>query len=170
LFLHALRRFEGSGLTGGELRELSGSFVERARESGWVSGDGRLLMTTDERRVVFRTRWAHLVDLGAARALSPSLDERRLYYGFLMRHPESNLGELPEDRARRALSYLNALVKVDPEYPADYARGLLYYEAGMFKQSMASFETQLTQHPSGQWTLRARNFWLSAAEQLGHIP
>lgn len=170
LFLTALRHFEGSGRMNAELRELGGTFVDKARKSGWLTHEGRLLMTTQERYAAFRTRWSHLVDLGKVRALAPTLLERRVYYAFLMQHPEAKQGDVREDRARRALSYLGALVEVDPDYPEDYARGVLYYQAGMYQPSMAAFERHLSQHPSGQWTLRARNFWLGAARQLGQAP
>jgi hypothetical protein len=170
LFLVALRRFEATGRVSRELEELGGDFAQKARENRWVEPDGRLVMSSAERRVAFQIRWTMLTGLGDSRGLRPTLVERRLYYGFLLRHPETSDDDLPEDRALRSLAYLNALANLDPDYPADFGRGVLYFRAGRYRQSMDAFERHLDHHPTGPWTLRARNVWLAAARQVEGRP
>lgn len=163
LFLAALQRWEGGAPVDSEFRQLAGNFVEKAQTSGWIRNDGRLAMTTLERVVFFRIRWSVLTGLRQEHPFRPSLTEWRIYYGFLLRHPEAQARSEGRNRALRQLGYVTALSKLDPEYPIDYARGILLFQSGRYSESMDSFERHLRRHPEGRWTLRARNFWLGAA-------
>jgi TolA-binding protein len=68
-------------------------------------------------------------------------------------------------RASQLLSYVNALARIDPSYPADYARGVLLYRSGRPAEAARAFSRHLEVYPDGPWTLRARNFWLAAQGQ-----
>ena len=52
--------------------------------------------------------------------------------------------------------------KLDHDYPAAFARGVLYYRAGAYEASADSFRAVLATRPDGPWTLRAKNHLLEA--------
>lgn len=165
LFLSALRRWEGGSAAGDELTELAGNFVEKARQSGWVDASGRLLLSVTERIVLFRIRWSVLTGLGGTFPFKPSLTEWRVYYRFLLDHPEGSLASSAMARRARQLKYSTALGKFDRDFPMELANGVLLFQSGRYPEAMRAFQAHLEAHPTGRHTLRARNFWLSAASR-----
>lgn len=170
LFLSALKRYEGrrwsnTAPPGDELMELAGNFVEKAKLNGWVDDTGRLVMSVTERIVLFRVRWGALTGLGGMFPFKPSLTEWRIYYRFLLEHPEAPRGASRAARAARQLTYASALGKLDGEFPMELANGILLFEAMHYPEAMRAFQAHLTAHPTGRYTLRARNFWLSSASR-----
>jgi hypothetical protein len=163
LFVTATRAWERSGQVSSELSELGGDFPELARRSGWLDGR-RLVLEDDERALLFRTRWNELAGVADTPPFAPTLDEYRARYALLLRHPS---GSTPEERSSRTLGYVEALEKLDHDYPAAFARGVLYYRAGAYEASAEAFRMQLAAHPDGPWTLRAKNHLLEA---LAHAP
>ena len=165
LFLTALTRLEQGEDVRGELDELGGSFVDKARASGWMDGQNHLRANEHERRVLFRVRWSELTGLRSETAFAPTANEWRLYYRFLLTHPE-------RDRALMSdhLRYVAAVEKVDLDYPGAFARGVIYFRLGAFKQSADAFKSFLEKRPSGAWRLRAKNHLLAAAERVGDGP
>lgn len=163
LFQHALRHWEATGAVDDDLRQLGGDFLRKARKSGWVAPPHRLLMSRAERAVLYRIRWSGLTGLLETYPFSPSLDDWRVYYGFLLRHPE---GDDDHTRLDNQLSYVNVLEKHDPSYPSDLARGVLLYRLGQYPAAATALRAHLQKHPDGAWTLRARNY-LAAALQGG---
>lgn len=165
LFLQALKRWEGGASQSEELTELAGNFVDKAKQSGWLDERGRLLMSVIERIVLFRIRWGALTGLRATHPFKPSLTEWRIYYRFLLQHPEgaalANLGT----RGTRQLGYATALGKLDPEFPLEFASGVLLFQTARYPEAMRAFQAHLAAHPTGRWTLRARNFWLTSASR-----
>lgn len=158
LFTAALAAWEESGQPSNELAELGGNLLERARRFAWIE-DGRLAMTPVERAVAFRVRWAELTGLRQRAPFMPSLDDWRVYYGFLLEHPE---GRAPVERTRQQLGYVAALAKRDPTYPKWLARGVLQYRLGAFHEAADAFSAHLAEHPEGAYALRARNHLLAA--------
>ncbi len=158
LFLSALRSWEAGADTGAELEELGGNLLQKAQQNAWLDGR-RLAMSEVERAVFFRIRWSELTGLRQRAPFVPSLDDWRVYYRFLLENPEE-----PRDagavQVRRA-SYVEALVKRDPSYPALLARGILLYQAGQNEQAADLFRAHLEQSVSGEYALRARNYLLA---------
>ncbi len=165
LFLKALERWEGGAPAGDELTELAGNFVEKASQSGWVETTGRLSLSVMERIVLFRIRWGMLTGLDTTFPFKPSLNEWRVYYRFLLEHPEGGLISTPASRRARQLKYATALGKLDRDFPMELANGVLLFQSGRYPEAMRAFQAHLTAHPTGRYTLRARNFWLSAASR-----
>ena len=158
LFVAACRTFAASGRAGQELRELGGDFPELATKSGWVAG-GALVLTDEELALLFRMRWNELTGLGHAAAFQPTLDEYRDRYALLLRHPA---GDDDAIRRSRQLAYVDAIEKLDHDYPAAFARGVLLYRAGAYEAAADAFRAHLAARPDGPWTLRARNHLLAA--------
>jgi len=161
LFLAALGAWEATGIVDAELVELGGTFLGKARSSQWLDDSGRLALKRHERSILFRVRWGLLTGLGKAHPFKPTLAEWRVYYAFLLRHPEAPTRGSSGARVDQQLAYVNALARVDPSYPADYARGVLLYRGGRHTEAARAFGRHLQLHPNGPWTLRARNFWLA---------
>lgn len=163
LFVTATHDWEQTGRVGRDLAELGGDFPELARKSGWL--DGRhLLLEDDERALLFRTRWNELTAAPDTPPFAPTLDEHRARYAILLRHPS---GVSAEERLAHELGYVEALEKLDHDYPAAFARGVLYYRAQAYEASADAFRAALAAHPDGPWTLRAKNHLLEA---LAHTP
>jgi hypothetical protein len=167
LFLGALGRWEASGKVDDELVELGGDLADKARASRWLSGERRLVATEDERMTLFRIRWTHLTGLLKTHPLSPTLDDWRVYFRFLLEHPEGRPGDCsPSSRAQAQLRYVGALEKRDPEYPASLARGVLEYRLGAPARAVLAFQDYLAQAPYGSWHLRARNYLAAARARV----
>lgn len=178
-FLDALRHWEASGESSNDLIELSGNFIHRSTDAGWVE-DRHLIMTEDERRVAFKTVWNAAVGVDKRDAFAITLDEQRLLYAFYLTHPhpiDSRRASLRIERrdatTRDACDRVNAeerrqaelwrvdkirkLAAIDPSYPASYAMGVAFFRAGRFDLSAEAFNTFLSAHPDGPYALRARN-------------
>jgi hypothetical protein len=163
LFLEALAGWEESAATTSDLRELGGDFLAKAEQSGWIRDTRRLVPDEDERRLLFRARWSRLTGLFNTHPFSPTLNEWRAYYRFLLEHPESGSyrpGEQPA--ALELLKYASALERRDPDYPIAFSRGVLHYWLGDYAQAATDFRQHLARHPRGPWRLRAQNHLAAA--------
>jgi hypothetical protein len=159
LFEESVERWQRTGKADRELVELAGNFEERARRSGLVGQDGRLVFSSAELFVLYRVRWTELVGALDDTEFRPTLQELRAYYRALMSHPEG-ANELERDSSR--LAYVGALQTRDGEYPASLARGVLHYRLGQRAAAAAAFEEHLAANPDGPYALRARNHLLAA--------
>ncbi|MEZ4223552.1 MAG: hypothetical protein R3B13_21570 [Polyangiaceae bacterium] len=158
LFLDALHRFEQSGNEDDELVELGERFVDKARAAAWLRPDGTLLQTVDERRVMFRIRWAELLGLRQEARFMPTANELRAYYAFLLAHPEK------DTPAEARIALVTATERVDLQYPGLFARGVLFYRAGRYDLAEQAFRGHLAKHP-GLLRLRARNHLAAVMEE-----
>jgi hypothetical protein len=157
LFERAVEEFERTGERTRELDELGGNLVDKAEESGWLVA-GRLLLGPEERAIFFRIRWAELTGVRSAAPFAPTLDEWRVYYGFLLAHPEGPPGPA---RLRSQFAYVTALSKRDSTYPLWLARGVLQFRQGAMAEAAEAFRNYLAEHPDGPYTLRAKNYLLA---------
>jgi hypothetical protein len=162
LFVRAVVEWDGAVEVSSELRELGGDFPEIARTSGWVA-DGRQVFDDDELALLFRARFGELTGLGGKPPFSATLDERRESHALLLRHPT---GTDPAARAGSQLRNIAALARVDPDYPAALARGVVLYKAAAFEAAADEFRAELAARPDGAWHLRAKNHLLAALAQL----
>jgi hypothetical protein len=158
LFARAVDALRDRGSTSRDLLELGGSFAARGEATGWVLR-GRVHLTMDEAACVFRVRWNKLAGVQDTRPFSPTLDEWRLYYRTFIRHASPESPEVG--------GYVDALIKLDPEYPALLARGILAYWDARFAEATELFAAHLSAHPTGPWRLRAQNYLLAA---YAHAP
>lgn len=157
LFLTAVRGWEEGDESAAELPELGGGFVEKAKASGWTRGERRLDADDFERRALFKVRWVEAAGLRTTTGFAPTANELRTYYRFMLAH---------SGRATDvALRQVGAVEKLDLDYPAEFARGVLFYRGGHFADSVQAFRAHLAKHPDGPWTQRAQNHLLAAAER-----
>jgi hypothetical protein len=166
-FLGAVRRFERDGRTNAELEELGGDFVSHSRRAGWLSATGQLLPDEATRRVLFQLRFADLIGKTENFPFSPTLNEWRLYYRFLLQSPTedgSNSDAPSADRAR--LAHVRALAKRDPTYPIDLAQGYLLYRLGDADAAASAYRRHLGLHEGGPYALLARNDLIYTLEGL----
>ncbi len=164
LFLEAVSRYEQRGHADRELEELAGDFVEHARAAGWLDAGRRWTITRSELAVLYRLRWAELTGALESRVLRPALDEFRLYYRVLIEHPEGDSAAL---RDEKRLSYVGALSRIDDEYPGELARGVVLLRMGRPQAALDAFAAHGATHGDGPWSLRARNYALSALARGG---
>jgi hypothetical protein len=161
MFLDLLVRWERGEKVDAQIAELGGNFLAKAKSAGWLSDGRHLDATRSERRVLFRVRWVDVVALRDQPALAPTANDWRVYYRFLLLHPNHG-GD--QAAAESQLHYVSVVEKVDLEYPGAFARGVLYYRMGLYGKSEAAFRAEL-ERPDGPWRLRARNHLLAAAER-----
>lgn len=162
MFLDLSVRWERGEDVEPALGELGGNFVEKAKSAGWLDGARHLRLTLAERRVLFKVRWADVTGLRDKPRLAPTANDWRLYYRFLLLHPEPSAAGRP---AEQQLRYVPLVERIDPGYPGAFARGVLYYRLGAFAQAAAAFEGHLAGSQSGPWRLRARNHLVAARER-----
>jgi hypothetical protein len=166
-FLAALAQFEREGTANADLNELGGDFWNRARRSGWFDEHGRCLADISTLRVLFQLHWAELIDERRAFPFAPTLNDWRIYYRFLLLHPErlpTSAGANADDEVR--LKLVNALARKDPEYPEAFARGYLFYRLGDPESAATSYRAQLGAHDSGPYALLARNYLIYTLKGL----
>jgi hypothetical protein len=167
-FLHALEAWEESGQKSRELAELGGDFPERSEQNAWFV-NGRLVLSESERATLFRVRWSELAGMRDTVPFAPTRNEWRVYYRFLLSHPEVP-SEGPYDARRtaeRQLTYVAALERRDTEYFANLTRGVLAYRMGAMLPAAEAFRAHLAAHPDGPWQLRARNYLIHTLAELG---
>lgn len=158
LFIRAVDRWLSSRAADRELTELAGNFPEVAQSRGWVD-DARLTVAREDLESAYLTRWTVLAGLADDSTFAPSLDDLRVYFRLRIGYPEigsgrENLRELSDD--------IVSLFKKDSEYPIWLARGVVDYHAHRYEDAAGAFRQHLTLHPSGPWTLRARNYLAEA--------
>jgi hypothetical protein len=177
-FIEALRVWEGGAEQGTEpseeLRELGGDFVSVVTRSGWCEpGSRRLLAGEFVLRALFKKRWSDVSGI-KGEGFDLTEDEDRVRYAFLIAHPfvpSGGPGTPLGDAYRRRLltsqmKLIERLSQRDSRYPADIARGVLFYRAGKFPESVRAFQRWLGGHPDGAYTLRARNYLKSSLDAV----
>ncbi len=161
LFVNALR---ARNLT--ELRELGGTFFG-ARDGG--AADRAASLQDDELRSLFVMRWTKLAGVAGTRPFSASLNELRLYYRTLLAHAELASRTLREDPSARATALaraIDALSKLDPDYPKLLGLGVAEHWRGQYDEAEALFSAYLETHRTGPWRLRAQGYLLAARQHL----
>lgn len=161
LFTDALARFQRGENVQTEVAELGGNFLDKATTAHWRVGERRLVPTELELSVLFRLRWTELAGLREERAFAPSLEEWKLYYRFLLRHPEHG-PHAHEDR----LAYITALRRVDLDYPVLLARGVVLYQMGQYAAAEQALRAHIVAQPKGRWRLRAQNHLAAAVARV----
>lgn len=182
LFLRALRIWDATGDEPADLRELGGGFAAMARQNGWIAR-GRLLVDEAARRALFKKRWSEITMLSGAKgsAFDLAVDEQRALHRFLLAHPprdeaDAGGGMRPprglgkDERAaflveQYRLRKIEELARIDPAYPADFARGVVLYRVRRYGAAIELFRRHLDAHPDGPLTLRAQNHLRSALER-----
>jgi hypothetical protein len=175
-FLRELRRWEQTGEASDELRELGGRFLDGARQEGWI--DGRhLLLDEAVRAAQFKLRWMAITTAhGPSLALAPV--ERLALDRFLLLYPHRDrswsdprqgapLMHAADDEKKYQLRKIDEISALDPSYPADLAKGVVYFRHRSYALAAKSFTTHLEDHPSGPYNVRAQNYLLAALALAG---
>lgn len=161
LFVRAVARWEAGEDVKTELSELGGDLLQKAANSRWIDA-GHFVGSDIERRTLFRVRWVDLLGVRSVTPFVPSANEWRIYYRFLLAHPEH--AENPTAAAEEQLAYVTAVEKVDLAFPGLFARGVLFHRLGNFDKSAEAFRGHLNKNPTGPWRLRAQNHLALAAK------
>jgi hypothetical protein len=170
-FLRELGRWEQTGEESDELRELGGTFLDRAYKSGWIEGGRRLILDEPVRAALFKKRWVDLA-LVHGPALDLAAVESRALYRFLILYPPRDPALEAQDgtdgqravyaTAQYRLRKIEELRALDPSYPADLGRGVALYRIRRYPQAVEAFRRHLESHPDGPYTLRAQNYLRAA--------
>lgn len=169
-FLREVRHFVIVGESSPELEELGGSFPHALVRYGWCAGPFPCVMQMGEQalRVMFKRRWNEISGLTDG-PFTPSVDELRVFYDFLLHHPPLQNERLsytgPSFDGSYLLRKIDELASIDPTYPRFFARGIIQYRAGDFRRASQSFSAHIDASPDGPWTLRAQNHLRAALER-----
>lgn len=169
-FVEELRQWQRDGAASDELAALSGDFVDTLARNAWCVSERELLMTEPELRVLFKKRWNDITGLRGP-SFDLSVDEDRMRFGFLLRHPFRDQRSAPEgsriaiaQRANAQMAVIEKLVTLDPGYPVDIARGVVLFQQQRFAAAGEHFRRHLAAHPDGPHTLRVRNYLKAALD------
>jgi TolA-binding protein len=183
-FLAEVRAFEAGAEASDELKALAGGFIERMTAVGWVVGH-HVLFDEAALRTAYKITWNGTVGVERNPDLAPALDEQRALYTFYLRHPhipEDEVGilgtlkashkdeagcRMTQARAEHALEgwrldKVKKLGEIDPEYPTDYAVGVLLYRRQQYADSRDAFRKWIERHPGGPYANRAQNYLRTA--------
>jgi hypothetical protein len=190
-FLAAVNEYERTGQSTKELDELGGSFVRSMHVAGWEK-DHRIAMDEHTRRVAFKLAW-NAATQASRPELEPTLDEMRVLYTFYLQHPHApdpvragidahrraaktrkecealDAGEMLAAETWR-LEKIERLAKLDPSYPAGYARGVVLYRLTRYEDSARELQRWLDAHPEGPYALRARGHLRAALVAKANTP
>jgi tetratricopeptide (TPR) repeat protein len=179
-FLLELRAWQKTGEISEELTAVSGDFVRSLAAHRWCREGRELVMDERVLRVLYKKRWTELAGLRGP-LFDLTLDEDRLRYGFLLRHPfvptaGRNMASLEPgsalDRVRRGearLKVLERLAERDESYPAELARGVILFRMNRYAVAAEAFRNHLDAAPDGPNTLLARNY-LKASLDRADMP
>jgi hypothetical protein len=185
-FLDEVRHFVETGEESSELQALAGGFVRSMRSEGWCEGH-TLAPTVPVLRVMFKQMWNAFLALEGNPGLEPTLDEQRVLYAFYLSHPHpsraSRAAVLSARRGARdakacraaadveraaieswRLERIKRFASIDPDYPADYARGVASLRRGDYGAAANAFRAWLSGHADGPLALRALNYLRSAVD------
>lgn len=171
-FLSELRRWQQTGVRSEELAALGGDFLQMVARNLWCRGQSRELLL-DERvlRVIYKKRWNDVTG-ASSQPFALTLDEDRVRFGFLIRHPwlprpalaqpRPELRELLIEQER--LKMIAKLQARDESYPADLAQGVVLYRMGRYGLATDAFRRHLSRHEHGPYTLLAQNYLKAALD------
>jgi len=168
-FLRALAQFEREQKPNTELDELGADFLKHAQLNGWFDASGRFLADEATRRVLFQLHWADLIEKRGTFPFAPTLNDWRLYYRFLLLHPEAEATPTADaDSAATAarVRVVNALARKDPDYPALFAKGYLFDHLGDTEAAATAYRAHLGQQESGPYALLARNYLIHTLQRV----
>lgn len=179
LFLDGVARYDQTGEESDDLREVGGGLIAMLRRSGWLRPEGQRLRVVPGRvvlEVLFRKRWNEITGLTAP-PFQPSLAEERAFYAFLFEHPVVSVPAIQEKdpvvRCRTANEYLlrkmEELGRIDPTYPASYARGVVLLRLNRPREALLPLADFVDTHDDGPYVLRARNALREAQEKLAEL-
>ena len=163
---------EGAAEPSDELNELGGSILLQFAENGWLSRSADIDLSTETLLEGFyKRRFARILDTSEP-TLSPSAAEERVVLGFLLLHPpqpridDGNTGG--DGTGPYLIRRIDELAKLEPSYPASYAKGIVLFRMGHFEASASAFDSFL-QQGDGPYRLRAINYLKSAVEHTEGI-
>ena len=176
VFLRELAVYEQTGVESQALRAVGGDFLQTARSAGWIRsrrGRPHLIASEEVRFVLFRKRWNEVLGLQEP-PFAVSLDEERAFHRFLFEHPIVRVPNSHRNnkraRCRAANEYLlkrvDAYGRIDREYPAEYAKGVLLLRMGKHQAASLPLLRFLERKPDGPYALRARNALRHAHERM----
>ena len=185
-FLTEVHRWEATGDESMELRALAGGFLRALRRSGWTEESTerrRVDLDNDELATLFKRRWNEVAG-ATGPGFELSIDEQRVFYRFLLRHPPATAIPFQPDESRRfaendaeaearaamarahleqyRLRKVDELAALDTTYQADLARGVVLYRMGRYPAAAEKFRQHLEANPDGPSTLRAQNYLRAA--------
>jgi hypothetical protein len=171
-FLREVRRWETTHEATKELAEVAGGFIRLIERNGWVDASGRVLMTEGALMASFKRRWNEITGLDGE-PLRVSIEEQRALLTFLLLHPATSSNAAAGDEASRSkaramlenqarLKKIDEIAAIDPAYPSELARGVIFYKLGRVLLAVESFRQHLDEHPDGPHALRAQNYLRAA--------
>jgi hypothetical protein len=192
-FASEVKRFESTGEESPELQALAGGFVRSMRSEGWAGEAPTLAASPAVLRVMFKEMWQRFLGLDGRQELNVTLDEQRLLYAFYLSHPHPSKAMRDAIAAARRgardarscqalveaeraaveswrLERIGRLAAIDPDYPADYARGVASFRRGEYAVSARAFQTWIERHPEGPLAIRAQNYWRAATAEADRMP
>jgi len=160
MFVASLSDWDKGGTVPADLAELGGDFVALARRNLWRSKE-HLEMLPEERWALGLLRWTTLTGLLGVPAFRLPRNLEVVQLRFFFTHPQSE-ESAPALRQR----ILKRYSELEPDYPAEYAKGVLAAQTGQFELAAACFSRQLEAHPQGNYVVRTRNHLIWAAAQV----
>ena len=171
-FIGELRRWQQTGLRTDELDALGGDFLQMVARNRWCR-DGSRELLIDERvlRVLYKKRWNDVTGADS-QPFALTLDEDRVRFGFLIRHPWLPKAALVQQRPelremlieQERLKMIAKLQARDESYPAELARGVVLYRMGRYGLATGAFRRHLRRREHGPYTLLAQNYLKAALD------
>ena len=75
-----------------------------------------------------------------------------------------------DDEKRYQVRKIDEVLALDPTYPADLAKGVVYFRHHSYELAAKSFTTHLEEHPDGPYNVRAQNYLLAALRGATETP
>jgi hypothetical protein len=156
------------------LKELGGATLAEMERNGWLQSLEDAPSNADVVLIGLFNRRFNLMVAPEGSALSLDPIEERAVLDFLIAHPPlSNLAgsraEANSGRGKYVIAQIESLAKLEPSYPAPFAKGIVYYEMGQFDSAANAFDAYLERNPNGPHRLRAVNFLKASVEEANAL-
>ncbi len=174
-FAKSYASFLRVGRVSDDLIDLGGAALAEFRRNEWLTSlaeaprDLDLILSA-----MFKRRFRAVIAPRHPR-LAPDPVEERALVGFLLKHPPpaSVPGTRREKKASRGdylLKRIDELADLEPDYPALYAKGIVFYRMQQFEAAAAAFDEYLQRVGNGPYRLRAINYMKAAIENSEGSP
>ncbi len=161
LFVAAAERWQPGEPPAADLVELGGDFTGLLTRSDWISSHGGLRVPHAVLRALFQRRFREITSLQDP-SLQLDREQLRALYAFLLSHPPPFSGEVPLAGERQRWQWLQRRVDelsgLDPTYPVNEARGVIFANLGDPTAARLFFARHLSEHPEGPDALRVQDF------------
>ncbi|NUP05775.1 MAG: hypothetical protein HOW73_06920 [Polyangiaceae bacterium] len=169
-FVDAYCAYLRTGHVSDDLIELGGNTLLELSDNGWL----RTAADAPDRvdlvlSAFFKRRFTNTIAPGHP-AFAADPVEERLLLGYMLAHPPPTRADGEGPAGKFLIDHIEDLAKLDPDYPASFARGIVLFRMREFEVAGRMFDDYLENTKNGPHRLRAANYLKASIEYSEGAP